>query len=251
MALQGGGGTETTGANEVDILGLSAEIVAAYVGQNTVSQTAIPELIRTVHEALTSLNNGGEAPRPMEKAKPAVPVGRSVQHDYIVCLEDGKKLKMLKRYLRSRPQIIASLAQPALYLLVLGFWLCWRAARHPGAMKALTGRAHALGFVGGLFDAAGGGWGPIVTSNLMSAGIAPAVAVGSSIVAEFFVTIVHVVIFAGIGGLRPEVAMVGLLVGGVVAAPLGPVIAARLPTRVMIFLVGFGVVLASASLVVR
>ena len=124
-------------------------------------------------------------------------------------------------------------------------------AGDPGAMEARTGRAHALGFVGGLFAAAGGGWGPIVTANLMSAGIAPAVAVGSSIVAEFFVTIVHVVIFAGIGGLRPEVAMVGLLVGGVVAAPLGPVIAARLPTRVMIFLVGFGVVLASASLVVR
>ena len=101
MASQGGG-TDTANDNDVDILGLSAEIVAAYVGQNTVSQTAIPELIRTVHEALTSLNNGSEAPRPVEKAKPAVPVGRSVQHDYIVCLEDGKKLKMLKRYLRSR-----------------------------------------------------------------------------------------------------------------------------------------------------
>jgi predicted transcriptional regulator len=100
MASQGGG-TDTANDSSVDILGLSAEIVAAYVGQNTVSQTAIPDLIRTVHEALTSLNSGGEAPRPLEKAKPAVPVGRSVQHDYIVCLEDGKKLKMLKRYLRS------------------------------------------------------------------------------------------------------------------------------------------------------
>ena len=100
MASQGGG-TDTTGANDIDILGLSAEIVAAYVGQNTVPQTVIPELIRTVHEALTSLNNGGEAPRSLEKAKPAVPIGRSVQHDFIVCLEDGKKLKMLKRYLRS------------------------------------------------------------------------------------------------------------------------------------------------------
>ena len=101
MASQGGGTSDTASANGLDILGLSAEIVAAYVGQNTVSQAAIPELIRTVHDALTSLNNGGEPPRPVEKAKPAVPVGRSVQHDYIVCLEDGKKLKMLKRYLRS------------------------------------------------------------------------------------------------------------------------------------------------------
>ncbi len=101
MASQGNGGTDTTNSREVDILGLSAEIVAAYVGQNTVSQSAIPELIRTVHEALAALGAGGEPPRPAEKAKPAVPVGRSVQHDYIVCLEDGKKLKMLKRYLRS------------------------------------------------------------------------------------------------------------------------------------------------------
>lgn len=100
MASQGGGSTGVL-IDDVDILGLSAEIVAAYVGQNTVSQSAIPDLIRTVHAALSSLKNGDEAPRPTEKTKPAVPVSRSVQHDFIVCLEDGKKLKMLKRYLRS------------------------------------------------------------------------------------------------------------------------------------------------------
>lgn len=100
MASQASGVDTATG-NDVDILGLSAEIVAAYVGQNTVSQTAIPELIRTVHQALSSLNGGGEPQQLVEKAKPAVPIGRSVQHDFIVCLEDGKKLKMLKRYLRS------------------------------------------------------------------------------------------------------------------------------------------------------
>ncbi|OYX04533.1 MAG: MucR family transcriptional regulator [Caulobacter vibrioides] len=101
MASQSGGSADATNSNDVDILGLSAEIVAAYVGQNTVAQAAIPDLIRTVHEALATLNAGEEAPRPSEKAKPAVPVSRSVQHDYIVCLEDGKRLKMLKRYLRS------------------------------------------------------------------------------------------------------------------------------------------------------
>lgn len=87
-------------AKAPDILGLSAGIVAAYVGQNTVSQAMIPELIRTVHRAVASLAIHN-APRVIEKAKPAVPVSRSVQHDYIVCLEDGKQLKMLKRYLRS------------------------------------------------------------------------------------------------------------------------------------------------------
>ena len=101
MASQGGGSTDTTAGSDVDILGLSAEIVSDYVGQNTVAQAAIPDLIRTVHEALSTLTNTGEAPRPSEKAKPAVPISRSVQHDYIVCLEDGKRLKMLKRYLRS------------------------------------------------------------------------------------------------------------------------------------------------------
>ena len=101
MASQGGGSTDTTAGSDVDILGLSAEIVAAYVGQNTVAQAAIPDLILTVHEALSTLTNTGEVPRPSEKTKPAVPISRSVQHDYIVCLEDGKKLKMLKRYLRS------------------------------------------------------------------------------------------------------------------------------------------------------
>jgi predicted transcriptional regulator len=95
------GELESKGDKAPDILGLSADIVAAYVGQNTVSQTLIPDLIRTVHGALSTLSSG-EAPRAVaEKNKPAVPVSKSVQHDYIVCLEDGKRLKMLKRYLRS------------------------------------------------------------------------------------------------------------------------------------------------------
>ena len=139
----------------------------------------------------------------------------------------------------------------AFYLLILGLWLCWRAVNRSRAIATVAGRVHALGFAGGLFDAAGGGWGPIVSSNLMIAGIAPRVAVGSSIVAEFFVTTVHVIVFAGLGGLRPEMAMAGLLMGGVLAAPLGPALAARLPTKVVIFLVGLGVVVASGFLIVR
>jgi predicted transcriptional regulator len=83
-----------------DILRLSADIVAAYVGQNAISAAAVPELIGRVHGALTGLGTIQAAPR--ERQKPAVPVARSVQHDYIVCLEDGKKLKMLKRYLRAQ-----------------------------------------------------------------------------------------------------------------------------------------------------
>ena len=86
---------------EQDILRLSADVVAAYLTQNPVQVQAIPELIRAVHDTLTTLDRPAEL-RPMEKQKPATPVARSVQNDYIVCLEDGKKLKMLKRYLRSK-----------------------------------------------------------------------------------------------------------------------------------------------------
>jgi len=82
-----------------DILRWSAEIVAAYVAQNNMPAAGVAELIRSVHGALSSI---GQAPAvEPERRKPAVPVSRSVQHDFIVCLEDGKKLKMLKRYLRS------------------------------------------------------------------------------------------------------------------------------------------------------
>ena len=80
---------------------LGADIVAAYVSRNAVSADAVPEIIRSVYGALEGLNRS-TAPVVDEKPKPAVPVSRSIQHDYIVCLEDGKKLKMLKRYLRSR-----------------------------------------------------------------------------------------------------------------------------------------------------
>jgi len=83
-------------------LRLSADIVSAYLSNNSTSPTAIPDLIRIVHQTLNNL--GGEQPVPesLEKKRPAVPISRSVQDDYIVCLEDGKQLKMLKRYLRAR-----------------------------------------------------------------------------------------------------------------------------------------------------
>ncbi|MEJ2814300.1 MULTISPECIES: MucR family transcriptional regulator [unclassified Caulobacter] len=93
-------GEAATNDEDVDILGLSASIVAAYVAQNTVARTAIPDLIRSVHGALSALGSTSSEPA-AERAKPAVPVSRSVQRDYIVCLEDGKRLKMLKRYLRT------------------------------------------------------------------------------------------------------------------------------------------------------
>lgn len=84
-----------------DMLRLGVDIVSAYVSRNPVSTDAVPDLIRAVHDTLASLGEPEPAP-PEERPKPAVPISKSVQDDYIVCLEDGKRLKMLKRYLRSR-----------------------------------------------------------------------------------------------------------------------------------------------------
>lgn len=92
---------EPEGTSGEELVRLGAEIVSAYVSRNSVPVDAVPELIRSVHQALEGLGQAQPA-QPEERPKPAVPINKSVQHDFIVCLEDGKKLKMLKRYLRSR-----------------------------------------------------------------------------------------------------------------------------------------------------
>ena len=85
--------------NDTDLIGLTADIVSAHVSHNNIPTTEVPALIRSVYEAL------GRAGQPEIKAEPApepaVPVRLSIKPDYLVCLEDGKRLKMLKRYLRT------------------------------------------------------------------------------------------------------------------------------------------------------
>jgi predicted transcriptional regulator len=82
-----------------DLLTLTTEIVSAHVSNNTVAVGDLPQLI---HQVYQSLANIGKAPPPMvERPQPAVNVKRSVHPDYIICLEDGKKLKMLKRHLKT------------------------------------------------------------------------------------------------------------------------------------------------------
>ncbi len=86
-----------------ETISLAASIVSAYVANNAVQPNAIPQLLQAVHRSLIGLGDSPPAqPMSIEKPKPAVPISRSLQHDYIVCLEDGKQLTMLKRYLRSR-----------------------------------------------------------------------------------------------------------------------------------------------------
>lgn len=82
------------------LLRLTADIVAAYVSKNVTAPPQIPDLINTVFTSLIGLNSAPAEPQ-AEPLKPAVPVRKSVTPEYIICLEDGKKLKMLKRHLRS------------------------------------------------------------------------------------------------------------------------------------------------------
>ncbi len=82
------------------MLALTADIVASHVSNNALSVDELPKLIQKVHETLRGLQSG--AASPAEELTPAVPIKKSVKPDFIVCLEDGKKLKMLKRHLKTR-----------------------------------------------------------------------------------------------------------------------------------------------------
>jgi predicted transcriptional regulator len=81
-----------------DVLSLTAQIVSAHVSNNSVTPDALPALIQDVYRTLAGV---GREPVQPEKPQPAVPVKKSVFPDYLVCLEDGKKLKMLKRHLKT------------------------------------------------------------------------------------------------------------------------------------------------------
>jgi predicted transcriptional regulator len=85
-----------------DVIALTADIVSAYVGQNSVPRTELPAVIQSVHAALVALNAPPEEVSEEAKPKPAVPVKKSVTPDYLVSLEDGRKLKSLKRYLAAK-----------------------------------------------------------------------------------------------------------------------------------------------------
>jgi MucR family transcriptional regulator, transcriptional regulator of exopolysaccharide biosynthesis len=93
----------TNKAQATSILRLTAQVVAAHVSRNAVSAETLPALVNSVRTALAALTGRlpEPAPTPMPLV-PAVPVRRSIQQDYLVCLEDGAKLKMLKRYLATR-----------------------------------------------------------------------------------------------------------------------------------------------------
>jgi predicted transcriptional regulator len=84
--------------NHNELLELTTEIVSAHVSNNTLPVNELPQLIQDVYRTLSSV---GGAPITTERPQPAVPIKKSVTAEYIICLEDGKKLKMLKRHLKT------------------------------------------------------------------------------------------------------------------------------------------------------
>lgn len=126
----------------------------------------------------------------------------------------------------------------ALYLLIMGLIIIYKAFKKIREKEVRT-KLLPLGAVGGFFDAiGGGGWGPIVTSTLVARGNNPRFAIGSVNLAEFFVTVAEAATFFTIIGLVHWQIIVGLIIGGVLAAPLAAHVCKRLPSRTLMMIVG-------------
>ena len=150
--------------------------------------------------------------------------------------------------------INADTARPIVltYLAAIGLYLLWRGIKYPPQPREPRMVAP-LGLVGGFLDAAGGGgWGPVVSSNLLVQGADPRQVIGSVNTAEFFLTIaISAAFIAGLGIEAFTVATTGLLIGGVAAAPFGAILAKRVPAKQLLILVGIVLTITSVYGVVR
>jgi uncharacterized membrane protein YfcA len=144
---------------------------------------------------------------------------------YLLTSIDGNKIK---------PYI-------AVYLLLMGARILYKAFKPAPEMEQepKTGLLVGLGLAGGTLDAmGGGGWGPVVTSTLISTGHSPRKSIGSVNFSEFFVTLTESVVFILTIGLSNWRIIVGLLLGGLIAAPLGALLTKKLPVKVIMIIVG-------------
>lgn len=151
---------------------------------------------------------------------------------YVLSSVDGSK---------ARPFVMA-------YLMLIGVYLLRRAWRMSHGQPHRPARVVApLGLVGGFLDAAGGGgWGPVVTSNLLAQGTEPRTTIGTVNTAEFFVTLtVSVTFILTIGLSAFSLAVLGLIIGGLLAAPLGAVLAKRVPPQKLLYAVALVLILTS------
>jgi len=95
------GSTENPAVSDDEVMRMTSKIVASFVSNNSVTTDSLPDVIRSVFVTVSGLTGAGEI-KSEERRKPVVPISKSITADYLICLEDGRKLKMLKRYLRSR-----------------------------------------------------------------------------------------------------------------------------------------------------
>ena len=145
--------------------------------------------------------------------------------------------------------VAAEMARPFVmtYLAAIGVYLLYRGFKYPPREREPK-LVVPLGLVGGFLDAAGGGgWGAVVTSNLLVQGASPRKVIGTVSTAEFFVTVtVSATFIAALGVQAFTVATVGLLIGGIMAAPLGAFAAAHVPAKPLMIAVGLILTLTSA-----
>ncbi|RYE03037.1 MAG: sulfite exporter TauE/SafE family protein [Sphingomonadales bacterium] len=140
----------------------------------------------------------------------------------------------------ARPFVLA-------YLTAIGLYLLWRSRHYPPKEKAPK-IVEPLGLVGGFLDAAGGGgWGPVVTSNLLVQGSSPRETIGTVNTAEFFLTAtISATFITQLGWEAFTLATIGLLIGGVIAAPFGALLAKRVEAKTLMLMVG--IVLTATSI---
>ena len=132
------------------------------------------------------------------------------------------------------------------YLLILGAVILFKAFRKNVKTETNLKNASIYALFGGFLDAiGGGGWGPIVTSNLIKQGNTPNIVIGTVNTAEFFVTYFSAGILIYFTGIQSWQIILGLIVGGTLAAPFGAYIAKRLPTKTMMIIVGVLIILTS------
>jgi len=137
------------------------------------------------------------------------------------------------------------------YLMIMGLVILWKAFRMLKPHTQVTSHLFPLGLVGGFFDAiGGGGWGPIVTTTLVARGNDPRFTVGSVNAAEFFVTFAESVMFLLTIGLTHWRIILGLLIGGVIAAPLAALTVKHVPTRGLMILVGILIIALSIRTII-
>ncbi len=140
----------------------------------------------------------------------------------------------------ARPFVLA-------YLTLIGFYMLWRALRHIHVERQPK-VIEPLGLIGGFLDAAGGGgWGPVVTSNLLVQGATPRKVIGTVNTAEFFLALtISATFILALGANAFGAPTIGLLIGGVFAAPFGAFIAKRVPAKTLMIAVSIVLILTSA-----